>query len=243
MHKMIIISILALSFSYLSCTHNNNDFSNIKVGMTYDEVESILNKPASITRGATQLYSNIDELSSSMLKRLDLDTTNIKNEPNRWITPREIRTIGNLIYVTWIYNKTKVDTFYLVLNNFKEVKDTTTSKIPYYYLGERIVSKSEYQASDGYEYRLNSEYHNKIVSKTAYELYKGYHVKLPTPKKIKKRIEYRLNKSVKSYEEKISAENIYYKVAYEYCVIFDASSGRVTNKGFFPFQIKIINKQ
>ena len=84
MHKLIIIFLLTLSFLYLSCNHTNKDFSNIKVGMTYDEVESILNKPASITRGATELYSNIDELSSSMLKRLDLDTTNIKNEPDRF---------------------------------------------------------------------------------------------------------------------------------------------------------------
>jgi hypothetical protein len=83
----------------------------------------------------------------------------------------------------------------------KSKKDTIINKIPIYYLGDRKVSKSEYAKSDGYEYRLNTGlHHNEIVDKSTYNNYKESGLyKLPAPKKIKKRIEYKTNVSVKSY--------------------------------------------
>jgi hypothetical protein len=127
------------------------------------------------------------------------------------------------------------------MNTFKEVKDTIISNIPNYYLGNKKVSQSEYAQSDGYEYRL----HNKrLVVKSVYDNYKKSGLyNLPAPKKVEKRIEYKTNFSVKSKEEINSIELKYYIVDYKYCVVFDASSGRVTNSGFFPFFVSEINQQ
>lgn len=203
--------------------------------MTYDEVETILEKPISITRGANELYYDVNEIPYETLKKLNLDTLENKIDSSRWIAPQKIRTIGNLIYVTWIYDKIKIDTFYIVLNTFKNVKDTTINKIANYYIGNRKVSQSEYAKSDGYEYRLQD---NRLVDKSMYDAYKQSKLyKLPSPKKIEKRIEYRINSSIKSREVKDSTERNYYIVNYKYCVMFDASSGRVTNSGYFPFYV------
>lgn len=231
--------LLSIFFFYLGCSENNK-YSNIKVGMTYDEVETILEKPTSISRGVNELYYDVNEIPYETLKKLNLESEVNKLDSSRWIAPQNIRTIGNLIYVTWIYDKTKIDTFFVVMNTFKEVKDTLTSRIPYYYIGSRKVSQSEYTKSDGYEYRLQD---NSLADKSLYDSYKKSGLyKLPQPKKVEKRIEYKTNSSVTSSEVNDSIERKYYIVDYKYCVVFDASSGRVTNTGYFPFYVSQINR-
>lgn len=233
---LFLLNILVL---FLGCSQKDKT-SEIKVGMTYDEVETILEKPISITRGANELYYDVNEIPYETLKKINLDTLDNKRDSSRWIAPQKIRTIGNLIYVTWIYDKAKIDTFYIVLNTFKEVKDTAMNKIANYYLGNRKVSQSEYAKSDGYEYRLHD---NSLVDKSLYNAYKKSGLyKLPNPIKIEKRIEYRTNSSITSREVKDSTERKYYIVNYKYCIIFDASSGRVTNTGYFPFFVSQINQ-
>ncbi len=83
----------------------------------------------------------------------------------------------------------------LFLRDFTQSKDTVKSKIPVYYLGTNKVSKSEYDKNDGYIYRLED---NEIVKKSLYEAYKKSGLyKLPVPKKVEKRIEYKANVSIK----------------------------------------------
>ena len=84
---------------------------------------------------------------------------------------------------------------------------------------------------------------NSLVDKSLYNAYKKSGLyKLPNPIKIEKRIEYRTNSSITSREVKDSTERKYYIVNYKYCIIFDASSGRVTNTGYFPFFVSQINQ-
>jgi hypothetical protein len=230
--------LINISLFYIGCGQEGKT-SEIKVGMTYNEVEAILDKPISISRGANELYSDVDDVPYETLMKLNLENSKNINDSSRWIAPQNVRTIGNLIYVTWIYDKTSIDTFYIVMNTYKEVQDTMRNNIPIYYLGTRKVSQSEYTKSDGYEYRLHD---NKIVDKSLYNAYKKSGLyKLPDPKKIEKRIEYKTNISVISSEVRDSTERKYYVVEYKYCVVFDASSGRVTNSGYFPFYVSQIS--
>jgi len=128
------------------------------------------------------------------------------------------------------------------MNTFKEIKDTTISNIPNYYVGVRKVSQSEYAKSDGYEYRLHD---NSLVAKSMYDSYKKSRLyKLPAPIKVDKRIEYKKDVSVKSYEVRESSiEKVCYEVEYKYCVIFDASSGRVTVSEYFPFYVRGLHSE
>ena len=234
MKILFYLFLLNILLICIGCSQNNKT-SEIKVGMTYDEVETILEKPVSISRGVNELYYDVNEMPYETLKKLNIETSENKIDSSRWIAPHKVRTIGNLIYVTWIYDKTKVDTFFVVMNTLREVKDTMNSNIPIYYLGTRKVSQSEYMKSDGYEYRLHD---NRLVEKSVYDTYKKSGLyKLPTPQKIEKRIEYKTNTSITSTEVKDSTEKKIYIVDYKYCVVFDASSGRVTNTGYFLFLV------
>ena len=236
--KKLSYSFLFLIILFIFGCNQDNDIKKIIVGMTYDNVENILGKPTSITRGANELYYDIEELSYDTIRRLNLEVDTTNADTSRWLAPYKVRTVGNLIYVSWVYERTKIDTFYVNFNTYNIIEDTTKQNIPIYFLGSKKVSKTEYLKSDGYEYRLHD---NSVVRKSVYEAYKksGYY-KLPTPKKIEKKIKYRTDVSINSHEVNDSIEKKYYQVVYNYCVIFDASSGRVTNKGFFPFSVREI---
>lgn len=228
----------SLFLLFISCNQDDKT-SEVKVGMTYEEVETILDRPSSISRGAKELYYDANEISYDTLRLLNLDIDENGIDSSRWLAPHKVRTVGNLIYVTWIYDKTKVDTFYVLLNKFKKGKDTLKITFPVYYLGSRTVSKSEYNKSDGYEYRLQD---NRIVDKSMYEAYKKSKLyNLPPPRKIEKNIKYKTNITVSSKDVKDSVEKIKYIVYYKYCVIFDASSGRVTISDYFPFFVSKLN--
>jgi len=222
---------------FISCNQDIQEkFSEIKVGMTYEEVEKLLNKPISINRGVNELFYDVTNLSYDSLKQLNWDTTDIKIVRERWIVPNSIRTIGQLIYVNWVFDISKKDTFFVVINKFKQIYDTTYNKIPFYYLGNRKVSKTEYDKLDGYEYWLDN---NGYVDKGQYYTYKnsGFFKNLREPKKVKKHIEYATNSLIKEHEEKYGIVKVYYEVDNKYCVIFDSSSGRVTSSGYYPCMV------
>lgn len=233
MSKMCLIFLCFWLLTF--CNKNIEDkYSEIKVGMTYEEVEKVLNKPVSITRGVNELYYDISNIPYDSLKLLNWDTSNVKLVPNRWLVQNTIRTIGQLIYVNWIYDSSKKDTFFVLFNTFKQVYDTILHKTPVYFLGDRKVSKREYENSDGYDYWLpNYGY----VDKGLYNAYKesGLYKNLKEPKKVEPNIKYLTNAEITTNEVKDSTVKINYEVTYKYCVIFDSSSGRVTFSDYYPF--------
>jgi len=217
------ILIVFLSFIILNSCSQKENIEEIKVGMTYDEVEKILDKPSSILRGANEFSFDVDNHPYEITKRIDWDTTDILHNPKRWILKNEITTIGNLIYVTWIYNdRTKLDTFFVVLNTFKEIIDTIKSTTPIYYIGKRQVTKSEY---DNWDFKPKADGNKPLAS-----LGGG------------KRVVYHHSERVDRKEIKVGKEVFYYEVKFKYCIIFDSSSGRVTNSGYYPYDIKELKK-
>ena len=238
-----------------SCGEKEKEPLEVTVGMTYDEVEGILGKPESILRGANELYSDIDNLPEETLKTINTDTIDYKADNNRWFAPHQVKTSGESMYVTWVYKETKMEKFYVLFNKFKDDKTTATKKMPIYYLGDKQVSKEEYDASDGYIYKLKDgstvskqEYLNKTSPKTkvpidSLKLKKSKMTQLPQGKRIEKRIEYVTKSTVSSKEVIESVDRVNYEVEYKLCVIFDSSSERVTEHDYFPFTVKELDNK
>jgi outer membrane protein assembly factor BamE (lipoprotein component of BamABCDE complex) len=224
------LPIILISLLLLKCSSFDN-FSEIKVGMTYDEVDNILGKPKEISRGVNELIDKVEELPYEILKRLNIEIDS--KETNRWYSPMKIQIVGNLIYVNWVYEKEKDDTFYVVLDIYENVVDTSYKKNPVYYINNKKVSKAEYLKTRDREKTIHAKYPMNTIIDTS---------KLSQPTKIEKRIEYITESSIKNYEVKgDSTEKNFYVVKFKYCVLFDASSGRVTESGYFPFYVKPIN--
>jgi len=234
--NLIILSLIVTQL-FISCSKES--IEDIKVGMTYEEVESQLGKPIAIERGVNQLEINYDKISSDIASRANFDTT-IEMSSKRWFAPNIINRIGQLIYVNWVYNDLKVDTFFVVLDKYEDKEDTITEKIPVYYLGNRRVSYQEYEKSRGIEYKLKD---GRIVEKYYYESYKTLHPKdVYEPVKVEKKIVYETKEHTNTNKIKVGIEKLFYLVSYKNCILFDASSGRVVEKGYFPYNIHVINQ-
>jgi hypothetical protein len=236
--ERIIVLLFTLILTQVIISCSNDTFEEIKIGMTYEEVESKLDKPIAIERGANQFEIDYDKISSDIAFRINLDTT-IEMSSKRWFAPNVINRIGQLIYVSWVYDDFKVDTFFVVLDTYSEKEDTLKEKVPVYYLGSRRVSYQDYEKSTGTEYKLKD---GRIVTKSYYESYKRLNPNdVLEPIKAEKKILYENKKQTKTSQIKAGIEKVYYLVSYKNCILFDASSGRVVDKGFFPYDIKLLN--
>lgn len=127
-----LIIIIVLLFCFLGCTKQRlklEDYSEIKVGMTYDEVEKTLaSKPAEIGKGVSSTTYTDDTPEYSMLGD-DIRGLTLKRDFLQQIQPDSmhwqsvsVQTTGQLIYTNWIMPDapTKVDT----------IKDSSPCCIP-----------------------------------------------------------------------------------------------------------------
>jgi len=222
----------------------------VTVGMTYDEVEDILGKPTSILRGMNQLTA-VEDIPEDPLKAVNVDTVDTKNEDNRWLAPQEVKTSKEELYVTWVYNEEKTEDYYVLYDNYKGGK-TITKKVPVYYLGDKKVSKEEYNAATGSLYKEPGEtgkqqVYNKTGQKTKVPI-DSLKLKQPKMKQqikgklIEKRIEY-VTKTMGSSDAVIeSVDKVNYEVEYKLCVVFDEASQRVTANEFYPFAVKELDE-
>jgi hypothetical protein len=247
-HSIFIITIALLIFA---CGEKEKEQEleplEVTVGMTYDEVEGILGKPTSIIRGTNELAA-IEEIPEDPLKAVNVDTVDTKNENNRWMAPQEVKTIKEELYVTWVYDEEKTEDYYVLYDNYK-AGQTITKKVPVYYLGDKKVSKEEYDAATGTLYKEPGETgKEKLYDKTGQKTKvpidssksKLLKKKLPQTKgkMIEKKIKY-VTKTVGSKDATVeSVDKLNYEVEYKLCVVFDEASQRVTAKEFYPFAVK-----
>ena len=251
-YSMFIIAIALLIFA---CGEKEKEQvpSEITVGMTYDEVEGILGKPTSILRGTNELAA-IEESPEDPLRAINVDTVDTKNEDNRWLAPQEVETIGEELYVTWVYDEEKTEDFYVLYDNYKE-GDIITKKVPVYYLGDKKVSKEEYNAATGFRYKEPGETgkqlnNGKTVQGKKLPIDSLKLKKLPKTKDpqtkgklIEKRIEY-VTKTVGSKDATVeSVDKLNYEVEYKLCVVFDEASQRVTANEFYPFAVEELDEE
>jgi hypothetical protein len=272
-------AIVALSLLLVSCSGREDGDrrvadvwalkrDSIKVGMTYDEVERVLGKPAAIGRGVNQLvFPDVERLSLADLalsnprikphisaeeQELEIlkakrnilathlallqDTTS--REQSRWLMPHVVETVGQLIYVNWVYSDAAADTNHVWVQKYVTEKETVFVASEYIVNG-RVVTKEEFDKVGQYEYRtydfqvLTKSW---IISKEEWEEQRAiYGSDMPPPRLAKKEI----RKSKRVVEKTVPGEIVkkLFIVRKLYCVLFDASSGRVVQSGFQPFAV------
>src|SRR5689334_13309007 len=105
-----LLLIASIAVWMTSCDRQKHDISSIKVGMTYDDVESILGKPTAIERGARTL-SNRDTSGESLrglppgdLMDFDIKKTFPNDSATQLYSRPRAETFGELIYVSWVYS-------------------------------------------------------------------------------------------------------------------------------------------
>ncbi len=248
-HSIFIITIALLIFA---CGEKEKEQEleplEVTVGMTYDEVEGILGKPTSIIRGANELVA-IEDLPEDPLRAINVDTVDTKNEDNRWMAPQEVKTSKEELYVTWVYDEEKTEDYYVLYDNYK-AGQTITKKVPVYYLGDKKVSKEEYDAATGSLYIDPSKgkqenYDTGRKTKVPIDSLKLKNPKMKDPqtkgKFIEKKIKY-VTKTVGSKDATVeSVDKVSYEVEYKLCAVFDEASQRVIAKEFYPFAVKELN--
>jgi len=237
--RYIRIALPLLSIAFLeSCNSSKEKLPDIAVGMTYDEVEEVLGKPRQIVRGANQLQmKSIDDLTFDQLADLDLDSAKVANaygDSLVWGAENIVQTIGELIYVTWVFERSEVDTFHVFKKSFREWFDTVN--IISYYLDERKVDKRIYQMAKIGDY-LTVDDEGQLTVTTFGGEDKGKYYLGAT----------RIDKKFSRPELVVTNDRVrqpsireYYLVNQLYCVVFDASSGRVVFSGFQPFSVQRI---
>lgn len=203
--------------------------------MTYEEVENILGKPDNISRGETQL--EIDQI--NQIENINRSVEAASNSFIRWDMNKTIKSVGSLIYVSWLYKDLRLDTCYIAADEYKEVFDTSYTTKKNYYIGDLKVTKKQYNAHTGILYL--SPYLGQIINKKEHDHFRKFGNKqLAPPKKVKKRI---VNKKIPRISSNIifdKTEKLYFEITNVKTIIFDAASGRVTEDGYFPLLKKTI---
>jgi hypothetical protein len=137
-----------------------------------------------------------------------------------------MNTVDHIMYVTWVYQDTKLDTF------FVQQRQRTVSQ---YLLNGQQVTEDEYDRVGDSVYRDPHGYVIDASSWQAYEKSGLYQMASPLPA-----TKQRLTKFLApdgSVADHVESVRTYYQVTEKSCVVFDSSSGRVVTVGFFPFII------
>lgn len=256
-----------LLIALCSCS-NPPRIGDIKVGMTYDEVEKILGKPQAIDRGSKDLTLDVEQLTLSELSlanpRIDLSIPQDNQRlevlkaktlvldsqiailqdssmmhDGKWAAPHRIQSVGNLLYVAWVYPIQQTDSHYVPLRALRKGAVLDTLRIPHYFVDNQETSKSEYESATKIVYRHPD---GSVMSKSLWESYQASGLyKMPAPAPPRRRISPELN--VRSEPDQIveTVDRKYFIVTRFFSVLFDASSGRVVSSGFAPQEVMALN--
>lgn len=232
--KLILTCSLVLGL-VSGCRESNESKKEIKVGMTYDEVERVRGKPWQILRGANQLDLDSKELGEDERKSAYFENDSL-SLPGAWVAREVVKTVGNLIYVNWVYQESRLDTHYVFYQKYQMVLDSTP--IRKYFVNDVEVTREEYGlVGDLAYYNLLG----RIISKEEWEKRQKMGPGLvERPKKARKEI-VKAGFKATQREMKAGVGRKYYAVQNLYCVLFDASSGRVVASGYYPFSVLPVN--
>lgn len=221
---------------------------SVKVGMTYDEVERLLGRPSQIVRGSNQLKMSLPS-SDPNATRGDLERSlralkfghavaETASSSNVWPFPHVVETIGQLIYVNWVYSKASAETCYVW--HYNEATKAETYKVPAMYLVSGVeVSKGTFDVvKDGQTvyFTRGREY---LCSKSEWEAdAKRYTGGMPPPVAAKKEIRYETKERLTIVTQ--DPTKSLYVVKKYFSVLFDASSGRVVKSDYEPFDVQAV---
>ncbi len=208
--------LLLVVYIFIGCDKKDDRAKEITVGMTYDEVESIIGKPSQIERGTRELDFEskvIDILDSSaaagyegiLIKKYfpNDSAKQLRSKPN-------VESFGQLIYVTWRYSNKNENSYFYVLER-KNVYSKIPKRVQRYFLNGTRVSKKEYEFE---------EWRQRVQLQTM---------------EVKKHTDF----GIDSIKVKVGIDTIRinYQVSKYYCVVFDASSGRVVKSEYVPYYV------
>jgi hypothetical protein len=225
--------ILLLVGSCSKSTIELADYSAIQVGMTYDEVEKALSsKPAEIKKGASEISYSENTTEYALLEsEEDLPhlkacvnfLNQVKSDTAHWMAP-SIQTNGQLIYTNWVMPDAprKLDTVKIAVPLVSP--DTTYKSYTLYYIS--------YDYGRNWMPETEGEYlaHKRRLEAEEF----AENVKVKTVKEDKVLVNEFANLTIGYIE---------YQIESQYCIIFDSSSGRVTEHKFIPVSVKRIWNQ
>lgn len=226
--------ICVLVFVWVSCTQQQQEGKesevvaskkdSILVGMTYEEVEKLLGRPLSIERGVQELEEGAVTRQPATV--LDSLKENL-GDSRLWVVEMTTKTVGTLLYVCWVNEGSRLDSHYTFVSTEGPKKRTK------YFVDGKEVTKRVYDlCSDGNMYLDPDGYAIDAGMFQAYEKsYKSTHRRgQSVPVKRSTRV-------VEVMTATGGAMRQYYTVLNLYSVVFDASSGRVVTKGYYPVSI------
>jgi hypothetical protein len=208
------LNILVLMVTVMGCGKSIPSADNVKIGMTYDEVENLFGKPSSIVKGVTWIkgveteeYTELNECMKSLhpAEALELRRSVIQlmqNDSTISTSKPEIDQQGQLIQTTW----------YLPTSH---AKDTT--------IAEKTLALDSVKATRYWESyasrnnrvweRIPASYYRRYIDMMAYKSDVG-----PVPTVVVKPVKY--------------------KVHTVFAIVFDSSSGRVSAFGYLPTAVE-----
>lgn len=131
-----------------------------------------------------------------------------------------------------IYGEIQKDTFYIELNNYETIYDTSYSTVREYRINREKVSISRYNSVGKTLYYSSF---GQELKRATYESYKRlFPDEVNPPVKVEKTIKDVKKMNISSEQVPTSVTRLFYEVNNNKSVLFDAASGRVTTSGYFP---------
>jgi hypothetical protein len=148
----------------VGCTNEKKDKPDrlpdtIKVGMTYEEVEKILGKPSSIERGVHEFdfKDAIDKISDTNELASIVSTPHTTSELSSFrIVVPTIKTIGQMLYVTWVYGNVSETKKYFILRRERIYGKIPVKRTKYIIDGEQVSNEFYNTFKYGEEYNMHT---------------------------------------------------------------------------------------
>lgn len=213
--SMRYFSLLLCALLLSSCSSKKNtgrireSVDKLKIGMTYDDVDKLIGKPSAIERGVHQIKPvDFKDLPLEVLKRVVIYPHEKNDTTISLPIPPEIETVGQFLYVTWVYESELKFSNYCVFSK-KEIYRRVPVKRTIYFIDDMQVDKHEY------DFRVSIDSESAVKHRTMAVT------------------------GMDTVSTVVSCDTVRsdYESIEKYCVIFDASSGRVVEFHFLPYLI------